>query len=155
MDLVSLNIQRGRDHGLAPYNIWREQCGLKRFAAWEEMEVVMDKTTVSRLENIYEHVDDVDLFTGRHKRARVTPPVRACIFIVFYPYIGNIFVQKSLCELHQHHWSHLCLAFIFLYPYIGKFVQAGKWKSPLWALPVSLVPHMPVSIICGFRFSYL
>ena len=64
MDLVSLNIQRGRDHGLAPYNIWREQCGLKRFTAWQEMEVVMDRTTVSRLENIYEHVDDVDLFTG-------------------------------------------------------------------------------------------
>ena len=39
MDLASLNIQRGRDHGLAPYNIWREQCGLKRFSRWQELEV--------------------------------------------------------------------------------------------------------------------
>lgn len=64
MDLASLNIQRGRDHGLAPYNIWREQCGLKRFSDWEELEDVMDKSTVSRIENVYEHVDDIDLFTG-------------------------------------------------------------------------------------------
>jgi hypothetical protein len=64
MDLASLNIQRGRDHGLAPYNIWREQCGLKRFSGWEELEEVMDKSTVSRIENVYEHVDDIDLFTG-------------------------------------------------------------------------------------------
>jgi len=64
MDLASLNIQRGRDHGLAPYNIWREQCGLRRFKAWQEMELVMDKDTVSRLENVYEHVDDIDIFTG-------------------------------------------------------------------------------------------
>ena len=39
MDLASLNIQRGRDHGLVPYNIWREQCGLKRFSKWQELEV--------------------------------------------------------------------------------------------------------------------
>ena len=64
MDLVALNLQRGRDHGLAPYNIWREQCGLKRFQEWEQLETVMDRATVTRIENVYEHVDDIDLFTG-------------------------------------------------------------------------------------------
>ena len=64
MDLAALNLQRGRDHGLAPYNIWREQCGLKRFTEWEQLEAVMDARTVTRIENVYEHVDDIDLFTG-------------------------------------------------------------------------------------------
>jgi hypothetical protein len=86
MDLVSLNIQRGRDHGLAPYNIWREQCGLKRFESWEEMEVVMDKTTVGRLENIYEHVDDVDLFTGRRM---------SLLQIIQYAYVGRGLILQS------------------------------------------------------------
>ena len=75
MDLASLNIQRGRDHGLAPYNIWREQCGLRRFKTWQEMELVMDRDTVNRLENVYEHVDDIDLFTGvfEHEKHKIHP----------------------------------------------------------------------------------
>ena len=37
MDLVALNIQRGRDHGLPGYNKFREVCGITRAKTFEEL----------------------------------------------------------------------------------------------------------------------
>ena len=42
MDLVSLNIQRSRDHGIAGYNSYRELCGLKRAAKFEDFSPEID-----------------------------------------------------------------------------------------------------------------
>ena len=35
MDLVALNVQRGRDHGLPPYIKWRQLCGLRSVKSWK------------------------------------------------------------------------------------------------------------------------
>ena len=64
MDLVALNIQRGRDHGLPGYNAFRELCGLKRVAEFSYLKDLIPEMIVERLELIYDHVDDVDLFIG-------------------------------------------------------------------------------------------
>ena len=64
MDLVALNVQRGRDHGLPGYNAFRELCGLKRVSEFSYLKDLIPEMIVERLELIYDHVDDVDLFIG-------------------------------------------------------------------------------------------
>ncbi|XP_078584680.1 myeloperoxidase-like [Branchiostoma floridae x Branchiostoma japonicum] len=65
LDLASLNIQRGRDHGLPGYNAWRGRCGLPRADSVCDLESeIPDYFTRKRLENLYSHVDDIDLFVG-------------------------------------------------------------------------------------------
>ena len=64
LDLVSLNIQRGRDHGLPGYNAWRQYCGLGKVSSFVELQGSMDPATLSEITKIYDDVDDVDLYTG-------------------------------------------------------------------------------------------
>lgn len=53
LDLVTLNIQRGRDHGLPGYTIWREHCGLFRPRTFEQLAGVIDDDSLNYINNIY------------------------------------------------------------------------------------------------------
>ena len=64
MDLVALNIQRGRDHGLPGYNAFRELCGLGRVETFQLLADLIPAKLVERLSLLYSHVDDIDLFVG-------------------------------------------------------------------------------------------
>ncbi len=61
-DLVSLNIQRGRDHGLPSYNDMRQAVGLARVGAIAN--ISSDPEIQSRLNEAYGGVDDIDLWVG-------------------------------------------------------------------------------------------
>ena len=75
LDLVSLNIQRGRDHGLAPYNAWRELCGQSRVESWKMLSQVFPSMNVARLQALYKTVDDIDVFIG----GILEPPVNGSL----------------------------------------------------------------------------
>ncbi len=61
-DLASLNIQRGRDHGLPSYNAARAQMGLAMVTSFAEISV--DITVQSRLSQAYGTPEYVDLWVG-------------------------------------------------------------------------------------------
>ncbi|KAI9551659.1 hypothetical protein GHT06_021995 [Daphnia sinensis] len=83
LDLVSLNVWRGRDHGLPGYNTYRQICGLPRMTSFKQLLTIMDRSVVDRLAAVYRSVDDIDLYIGglveHHLPGSMLGPVFSCI----------------------------------------------------------------------------
>ncbi|KAG8225393.1 hypothetical protein J437_LFUL004593 [Ladona fulva] len=62
-DLMALNIQRGRDHGIPDYNTARASFGLKRVETFEELGKYHPEI-ISQLGKLYNSIDDVDVWVG-------------------------------------------------------------------------------------------
>lgn len=62
LDLASLNIQRGRDHGLADYNSLRAAYGLPRVTRFAQ--ITSDPSLASKLQQLYGNVNNVDAWVG-------------------------------------------------------------------------------------------
>ena len=65
LDLVALNLQRARDHGIPGYNNYRAICNLTRAAGFDGLAREVAPPVIERLRRTYAHVDDIDLFTGK------------------------------------------------------------------------------------------
>ncbi|KAF7236992.1 Myeloperoxidase [Varanus komodoensis] len=65
LDLSSLNLQRGRDHGLPAYNAWRRFCGLSQPADEAELATVLQNTALAKkLIELYGTPSNIDLWIG-------------------------------------------------------------------------------------------
>nr|XP_033336316.1 uncharacterized protein LOC117226264 [Megalopta genalis] len=83
MDLASINIQRGRDHGIPPYVQWREPCGLSSIKSFEDLQRAMPPEAAAKFRLVYKFVEDIDLFTAGLAEKSVSGglvgPTLACI----------------------------------------------------------------------------
>lgn len=61
-DLFSLNVQRGRDHGMPDYNTVRKLLGMRPISSFAE--ISSNQETVSRLTRAISNVDSIDLWIG-------------------------------------------------------------------------------------------
>jgi hypothetical protein len=61
-DLVSLNIQRGRDHGIPDYNSVRVAYGLEKVDSFDD--ITDNPEIYPMLKSVYVNVDDIDLWVG-------------------------------------------------------------------------------------------
>ena len=114
-DLASLNIQRGRDHGLPPYLIYRNFCQ-KIFGVAARFE---NDLTAARFLNIYGGIDTIDLFPGGLSEERLEDsligPTFACIFGItfagvrdgdrFYYERPRVFTRRQRREIERHSLS--------------------------------------------------
>jgi hypothetical protein len=81
-DLASLNIQRGRDHGLEDYNTARAAYGLPRVTSFGQ--ITSDPTLRQQLKSLYGSVDNIDMWVGalaedHVKGSSVGPLIRAAL----------------------------------------------------------------------------
>ncbi len=63
-DLVTRNIQRGRDHSIQPWLSYRQWCGLFTPDDWNIRPQDISANKWSTLKSLYLRVADIDLFTG-------------------------------------------------------------------------------------------
>lgn len=61
-DLVSININRGRDHGISGYTKFRDFCGLEPVRSWNDMRKFVSNEAVNIYQQFFRKVEDVDLF---------------------------------------------------------------------------------------------
>ena len=80
LDLASLNLQRGRDHGLAPYPIWRNFC----YDVFGKVSDFENKLTLVRFLQLYGSLETLDLWIGGLAEDRIQDSLLgatfACIF---------------------------------------------------------------------------
>ncbi|NP_001164313.1 peroxidase precursor [Tribolium castaneum] len=63
-DIFSLDIQRGRDHGLPPYTSYRTLCGLPEVSQFKDLSDVMSPEVIESLSRVYNSPRDIDLIAG-------------------------------------------------------------------------------------------
>ncbi|MBZ3870951.1 Thyroid peroxidase [Sciurus carolinensis] len=120
LDLASLNLQRGRDHGLPGYNRWREFCGLPRLETTADLSrAVANRSLVDKLMDLYKHPDNIDVWLGGLAedllpRAR-TGPLFACI-------IGR--QMRALRDGDRFWWENSAV-----------FTEAQRWELGKHSLP--------------------
>lgn len=116
-DLAALNIQRGRDNGLADYNTTRAAYGLPRVTSFAQ--ITPDVTVQNQLRDLYGSVDNIDLWVGglaeRHARgASVGPLFQRIITDQFnrlragdHNWYEGIFTGPQLRNLQRTHLSDI------------------------------------------------
>ncbi|KAL5236598.1 hypothetical protein ACI65C_004008, partial [Semiaphis heraclei] len=115
MDIVSLDLQRNRDHGIPSYTKFRKLCGLKAIRTIRDLAKIMMEGASDRLLIQYRHWKNIELFMGalseKHEEDSMVGPTMKCIIReqftrtrvadrYFYD-LPNVFNEYQLAEIRK------------------------------------------------------
>ncbi|XP_065362237.1 peroxidasin [Calliphora vicina] len=65
LDLAAINIQRGRDHGIPGYNVYRKFCNLTVAKTFDDLaSEIISKDVRDKMKELYGHPDNIDIWLG-------------------------------------------------------------------------------------------
>ncbi|XP_069172909.1 salivary peroxidase/catechol oxidase [Procambarus clarkii] len=83
LDLIAINIVRGRDHGVPGYVKLRQACGFPAVKSFSDLADVLFPSALESLQRVYKNVGDIDLYIGglseRPVPGGLVGPTFACI----------------------------------------------------------------------------
>lgn len=71
MDIISLNVQRGRDHMIQGYSAYHEACGFGRASKWSDFLKFVPRKLVERMLRLYKRPEDTDMYIAGNMERRV------------------------------------------------------------------------------------
>lgn len=109
LDLASLNIQRGRDHGLPSYNDMREAMGLPRIESFNDPAFQGDFG--AKMASVYDSPDDVDLWVGALAE---TPKGNSMLGETMTTIVAGQFAATAAADpnFYTNHASHYEMAWL-------------------------------------------
>ena len=180
MDLASLNIQRQRDHGMAPYVVWRNFC--QRKFPNLQMGDIKNSITFVRFLQAYGVIDNVDLWVGGLSEERLPNsligPTFSCIFGLtfantrngdrFYYERPGVFTPAQRKEINKAMLSRVICdntAIRRIQPDVFlnnqsrvncatlNRVNLNKWKEPICYLRVALKDKTKMRVMALYQAS--
>uniref|UniRef100_T1PGN3 Cell adhesion molecule-related/down-regulated by oncogenes n=1 Tax=Musca domestica TaxID=7370 RepID=T1PGN3_MUSDO len=116
LDLAAINIQRGRDHGIPGYNVYRKLCNLTEAKTFDDLEKeITNKEIRDKLKELYGHPDNIDVWVGGILEDQIegakVGPLFQCILVDqfrrlrdgdrFYYENPSVFLPQQLEQIKQ------------------------------------------------------
>ncbi|XP_042210054.1 chorion peroxidase-like [Homarus americanus] len=164
LDLLALNIQRGRDHGIPGYVRHRMACGLTPVKSFDDLTPDIEAKVLESLKKVYRKVEDIDLFVGalaeKHVSGGAVGPTFACIladqfvrakigdrYWFEYGDSPGAFTVGQLRELQQVSFSRI------LCDNVRELTQVQRWSmevlspfNPLVACESKCIPRLNLDL---------